>query len=360
MPPRILPLAFLLLAACQPSQQAEAPREEPPKPVQVAIFQPAPTEAATQLTGVVRARREADLGFRAGGRIAERLVNLGDRVEAGTPLARIDPRDLELSVRVAEADLASAQAQSLQAANDAMRSATLLAAGHVAPAFNDQRVAAARAARERVISAEAALSLARNRLSYATLVAPHAGVVTAILAEGGQVVAEGTPVLRLANPAEREILVQAPEALLPRLTSAAAAGFWARPDAGLPVTLREVAAQADPGLRTYAARFSIPEAPDWVQLGMTATIRLSAQGAMAARVPLSALHDRGAGPMIWAVLPDNRLRAVPVRVHALAESTALVEAALEDGARIVAMGPQLLAPDHHVRVVDTRLAGTLR
>jgi membrane fusion protein, multidrug efflux system len=263
-------------------------------------------------------------------------------------------------VRGAEADLAAAQAQDTQAANDAARSATLLAAGHVAPAFHDQRIAAARAARERVAGAQAALALARNRLSYATLTAPHAGVVTGMLAEAGQVVAEGTPVLRIADPAEREIMVQAPEALLARLPSAGAtAGFWARPGAALPVTLREVAAQADPGLRTYAARFAIPDAPDWVQLGMTATVRLSAQGGMAARVPLSALHDRGSGPMLWAVEAD-RLRAVPVRVLALAETTALVEAPLEAGARIVAMGPQLLAPDHHVRVVDTRLAGTLR
>jgi RND family efflux transporter MFP subunit len=351
---------LLLLAACQPQRAAETPREDPPKPVQTATFRPAPTEAATQLTGVVRARREADMGFRASGRIAERLANLGERVEEGQLLARLDPRDLALAVRSAEADWAAAQAQATQATNDLTRSQQLLAAGHVAAAFNDQRVAAARAARERVASAEATLALARNRLSYAELRAPQPGVITAVLAEAGQVVAEGTPVLRIANPEEREILVQAPEALLPRLRGAAAASFWARPDALLPVALRETAAQAEPGLRTYAARFAIPDAPDWVQLGMTATIRLSAQGVLAARVPLTALHDRGEGPMVWALQPEGRIRAVPVRVHALAETTAQIEAALEDGARIVSMGPQLLAPDHRVRVVDTRLAATLR
>jgi RND family efflux transporter MFP subunit len=327
----------------------------------VALFQPAPVESQTRLTGVLRARREVDVGFRAGGRIAQRLVNLGERVEAGQPLARLDPADLGLVLRAAEADLAAARAQAVQAANDAARSAQLLAAGHISAAVNDQRQANARATREKVASAEAALSLAQNRLGYATLLAPQGGVVTAVLAEAGQVLAEGTPVLRLANPEEREVLVQVPEALLPRLhETEARAAFWARPGQHLPVALREVAAQAEPGLRTYAARFSLPAAPDWAQLGMTATVTLAARGPEAAMVPLSALHDRGQGPMVWALEGEDRVRAVPVRVLALAETTATIAAPLAEGARIVAMGPQLLAPDSRVRVVSTRLAGTLR
>jgi RND family efflux transporter MFP subunit len=362
MPHRPALLLLLALAACKPGGQAEAPLPpDPPKPVQVAGFHPAPIQSATALTGTIRARREADIGFRAGGRIAERLVNLGDTVQPGQLLARLDPADLTLSQRAAEADLASAQAQYVQAANDAQRSAMLLAAGHVAPAFNDQRVAASRAARERVISAEAALSLARNRLSYTTLLAPNGGIVTALLAEAGQVVAEGTPVLRLANPEEREIQVQVPEAQLARLRErGASARFWSRPEAALPVVLREVAGQAEPGLRTYAARFALANAPDWAQLGMTATITLPSEGGMAARVPLTALHDRGQGPMLWALEGEGRIRAVPARVLAMAETTALVEAELAEGARFIAIGPQLLAPDTRVRVVDTRLAGSLR
>ncbi|RVT95955.1 efflux RND transporter periplasmic adaptor subunit [Rhodovarius crocodyli] len=359
-PSLILPV-LLMLAACKADQAAEIPREEPPTPVQTAEYRPAPVERPANLTGVIRARREADLGFRAGGRIAERLVNLGDRVRQGDALARIDARDLDLALRAAEADLAAAEAQSVQAANDASRSAQLLAAGHVAPAFNDQRVAAARAARERVASAAASRNLARNRASYATLVAPADGVVTAILAEAGQVVAEGTPVLRIANPAEREILVQVPETLTDRVEDpTATASFWARRDDRLPVTLREMAAQAEPGLRTYAARFTIPNAPDWAQLGMTATVHLPARGGMAARIPLSALHDRGQGPMVWALEGRDRLRAVPVTVLAMAETTATVTANLPEGARIIAMGPQLLGPETRVRPVDQRLASTLR
>lgn len=312
-------------------------------------------------TGVVRARHEVEVGFRTGGRLIDRAVEVGQQVAAGQVLSRLDPADLGLALRAAEADLASAQAQAHQARNEAARSRELRAGGHVSASYDDQRVASARAAAERATSAQAALDLARNRLSYATLRAPSAGVVTALLAEAGQVVAEGTPVLRLADPAERELLVRVPESALPNLPAAAAeAHFWARPDAVLPATLREVAPQADTTLRTYAVRFALPEAPDWVALGMTGTVRLTLAGDAVASLPLSALHDRGQGPMVWRVLAEGRIEAVPVQVRALAEQTASVTGPLAAGDKVVAMGPQLLDPGQRVRVVQTRLSATLR
>ncbi|WP_237217011.1 efflux RND transporter periplasmic adaptor subunit, partial [Falsiroseomonas oryziterrae] len=207
----------------------------------------------------------------------------------------------------------------------------------------------------------AALELARKRLSYATLRAPADGVVTALLAEAGQVLAEGTPLLRLADPAERELLVRVPESALPGLRGAAAeARFWARPESRLPATLREVAPQADPLLRTYAVRFALPQAPEWVALGMTGTVRLAREDGPVATLPLAALHDRGQGPMVWRVLPDGALQAVPVAVRSLGEQTVQVSGALHAGERVVAMGPQLLDPGSRVRVVSTRLAASLR
>ncbi|WP_137180374.1 efflux RND transporter periplasmic adaptor subunit [Roseomonas sp. AR75] len=362
--PRAAALLLLLplLAACRaerPAAQADTPPRA--RPVQVAEVVLAPARAESAYTGVVRARREVDVGFRAAGRIAERLVEVGEAVRAGQPLARLDPTDLALAQRAAEADLAAAEAQSRQAANDAARSRALLTAGHVAAAFDDQRQATARAAAERAASARAALDLARNRLSYATLTAPSDGVVTAMLAEAGQVVPEGQPVLRLADPAERELLVRVPEAALPLLagTEAAEVRFWARPEAAFTATVREVAPQADASLRTYAVRFALAAAPDWVALGMTGTVRLSRAEEPVATLPLAALHDRGAGPMVWRVLGD-RVQAVPVRVASLSETTVQVAGALRPGEQVVALGPQLLDPSSRVRVVQTRLAATLR
>jgi membrane fusion protein, multidrug efflux system len=361
----LLLLALPALAACRAEgPAAEAAPPPPPRPVQVAEVRLAPAAAAASaFTGTVRARREVEVGFRASGRVVERLVEVGERVAAGQVLARLDPADLALALRAAEADLAAAEAQARQAANDAARSRALLAAGHVAAAFDDQRQASARAAAERVASARAGLDLARNRLAYATLRAPSAGVVTALLAEAGQVLPEGQPLLRLADPAERELLVRVPESALATLREAAAAeaAFWARPGVAVPAALREVAPQADATLRTYAARFALPEAPDWVALGMTGTVRLARAAAEpVATLPRAALHDRGAGPMVWRVAATGRLEPVPVQVRALADQTVQVAGALREGERVVALGAQLLDPAQTVRVVETRLAATLR
>ncbi len=354
------PLLLLLLTACLPEAKTAAPpAEEAPRPVQVAEIRHLPTDSGPSFTGVVRARREADVALRAGGRIAERLVDLGAEVTTGQLLFRLDPRDLDLALRAAEADVLSAEATAAQAVNDAARSRALVSAGHVAAAFHEQREATARAATQRLAAARAQRDLARNRLDYAELRVPSPGRVTAILAEAGQVVTEGAPVLRLADPAEREVLVQLPENAIG--AARATARFWARPEVALPVTLREVAAQADPNMRTYAARFSIPDAPDWARLGMTATIHLAAEAAApSARIPLSALHDRGQGAMVWHLAEQGRIEAAPVTVLGLSESMATIRTALPEGTRIIAMGAQLLAPDSRVRPVETRLAGGMR
>lgn len=354
------PLLLLLLTACLPETETAAPPQaEAPRPIQVAEIRHLPADAGPSFTGILRARREADVALRAGGRIAERLVDLGAEVTTGQLLFRLDPRDLELGLRAAEADVLSAEATAAQAVSDAARSRALVSAGHVAAAFHEQREATARAATQRLAAARAQRDLARNRLDYAELRAPSPGRVTALLAEAGQVVAEGAPVLRLADPAEREVLVQLPENALG--AARATARFWARPDVTLPVQLREVAAQADPNMRTYAARFSLPNAPDWARLGMTATIHLGPEAAPpSARIPLSALHDRGQGPMVWRLAEEGRIAAAPVTVLGLSESMATIRAALPEGTRIVAMGAQLLDPDSRVRPVEARLAGAMR
>jgi RND family efflux transporter MFP subunit len=353
-----LPVLALLAACGEPGPRAAAP--EPPRPVQVAEIHFAPAEQPRAFAGVVKARREADIAFRAGGRIADRLVDVGATVVAGQELARLDPADIALSVRAAEADLAAAQAEARRALADAGRSRRLLAAGHVAAAFDDQRQATARAAEERAAAARAALDLARNRLDHAVLRAPGDGVVTALLAEAGQVVTEGQAVMRIADPAEREVVVQVPEGALPGLAGAAAqAVLWARPGQPVAARLREVAPQADPLLRTYAARFALPEAPAWAALGMTGTIRLSVEGAPVALLPASALHDRGEGPMVWK-LEGARVVAVPVEVARLGETQVALRGALAEGDRVVSLGPQLLDPGASVRVVQTRAAATLR
>ena len=345
----------LLLAAC--FERAQPSVENAVRPVQAVRVALAADSEQRAFAGTIRPRREADVGFRAAGRIAARLVDVGARVQAGQPLARLDPNDLLLAVRSGEADLAAAEAQAVQAEADAARSRTLRGQGWVSAATDDIKQSTARAATEKVASARAALSLARNKLDYAELRAPAAGVITAALADPGTVVAEGQAVLRLAEAGAPEADIQLPEQALPDATRpGATVTLWARPDLPLKARLRELAPSADGRLRTYAARYSIDNAPDWLALGMSATLHLpGADSDAVATLPAAALLDRGQGPRVWAVKDEGKLISRPVQVRRLQQDRVVVSG-LQDGELVVALGVQKLDPAARVRITDERPA----
>src|SRR5262245_46990622 len=94
LPRSLVALAALLVLAGGEAQTAPAPKVERPVTVQRVSFEDA--NAKRDFVGVVRARYETDLGFRVGGKIVTRIVNVGDRVQAGDVVARLDPEDLKL------------------------------------------------------------------------------------------------------------------------------------------------------------------------------------------------------------------------------------------------------------------------
>ena len=163
---------------------------------------------------MVRARYETDVGFRVAGKITTRVVNVGDRVQAGDVIARLDPTDLQLQVESAQAELSAATSNLTQAAADEQRFATLKARGYAAVADYDRKQAAKDEAEGRLERAQRALELARNQLAYAELKADADGVITTTLAEPGQVVAVGQAVVRLARQGEVEAVVALPETWL--------------------------------------------------------------------------------------------------------------------------------------------------
>lgn len=347
--------APLLLGGC--FERAQPSVENAVRPVQAVRVALASDSDSQTFAGVIRPRHEADLSFRAAGRIAAREVDVGAAVHAGQVLARLDPADLALAVRSAEADLASAEALSIQAQADAGRSAALRAQGWVAAAADEAKQANASSAAQRVASARAALSLARNRLDYADLRAAADGVVTAALADPGTVVSEGQPVLRLAEAGLPEAEVALPEQALPDAgRPGASVTLWARPDLKLHATLRELAPSADGKLRTYVARYAIADAPPWLALGMSATLHLpGAASDSVATLPAAALIDRGQGPMVWTVSDTGALKARPVGVRRLQQDRVVVTG-LSEGDLVVALGVQKLDPAARVRVADIRPA----
>jgi RND family efflux transporter MFP subunit len=344
-------LGALAVAGCE-ANTAPALKVARPVLVQRVAFERADT--TREFVGVVRARYETDLGFRVAGKIVTRIVNVGDRVKVGDVVARLDPEDLRLQVQSAEAELAAATSNLAQAAADFERYAKLKSQGWAATADFERKKAANDEAQGRLDRAKRALDLAKNQLDYADLKADAAGVITATLAEPGQVVAIGQAVARLAHRGEKEAVVALPETLLAQARSATpVVTLWAERNRSFAAHLRELSPQADPGTRTYAARFTIDNADDTVAFGMTATVTLTqAADARLAKLPLSAIINRGTGPSVYAVDASDTLVLRPVTVASFTENAALVTAGIGDGERIVTLGVQTLEAGRKVRTVE--------
>jgi RND family efflux transporter MFP subunit len=350
-------LLAAFLAACS---EAIPQTEQPPPVVQVASVRFAADQTERSYVGVVRARTETTAAFRVGGKMIERLVDVGDRVEAGEVLARLDAVDLDLQVESAEAEVAAATASVSSAAADLDRARRLEAQNHLTTAELEHRQLALDEAEGRLARAERQLALARNQQSYATLVATEAGVVTDVSAEAGQVVSVGQPILTIAELDELEVEVAIPEASVASLdTAAASVSFWADGTTRRPAQLRELAPEADPAARTFAARFSIDGAD--ARLGMTATLHLqSGSGDEVARLPLSAVLDQGEGPSVYVVDRGDTLVLRPVEVVRYGSGEVVLAGGLADGDRAVTLGVNRLSAGQEVRVLETPILQALR
>jgi RND family efflux transporter MFP subunit len=324
--------------------------------VQVQRVSYQPDEASREFVGVVRARYETDLGFRVAGKIVTRAVNVGDKVRVGEVIARIDSQDLKLQVESAQAELAAATSNMAQAAADELRFATLKSRGYAAVADYDRRKSAKDEAEGRLERAQRSLDLARNQLAYSELRADADGVITATMAEPGQVVAIGQAVARLAHRGDKEAVVALPETWLGEARNATATvRLWSDPNRKFTARLRELSPQADPATRTYAARFQIDNPDDTVALGMTATVVLShANDGDVAKLPLSSIINRGNGPSVYLVDGSGTLVLAPVTVTSFTESDALVTSGINAGDKVVTLGVQKLDAGQKVRALERR------
>jgi RND family efflux transporter MFP subunit len=340
------------LAGCNDAV-AEKPAE--PRPVLVATAHYESESPERSFVGTIRPRIETDMGFRVPGKVAKRLVEVGQTVDVDQPLATLDEVDLKLQAEQAEAEQRAATGVLAQAAAAEQRAKDLRAKGWATDAQLDSARAAADEARARLNRAERSVELTNNSLSYATLVADTRGVVTATMIEPGQVVAAGQAAIRVARLGEKEAVVAIPETLLNRAKSGVATvTLWSESNRKYAAKLREVAPSADPATRTYLAKFSLPDAGDDVSLGMTATLTLSDQQTeRVARLPLSALYSQGSDPSLYVVDDKGAISRKPVAVKSYDSNCVVISSGVNEGAKVVVLGVQKLDPSQKVRVVSS-------
>ncbi|MBS0242175.1 MAG: efflux RND transporter periplasmic adaptor subunit [Proteobacteria bacterium] len=355
-----LSLAALVLAGglslAGQNAAAEAKLPAAVQPVQVTTVELATETATWSYVGTIRPRYQTDVGFRVGGKIVQRLVDVGQQVERGEPIARLDETDLRLALSSQEAELAAARIASVEATKAEARYRVLNGEGHVAAAALDQKVSAAAEARSRVERAERNVDLARNQLQYATLAAEHAGVIVALPVETGQVVTAGQMIARVSRLDAVEVEVALPEQLVPAVQKARAEiEIWGDQRQRIPAVLREVSPEADGASRSYRARFAFKSAGS-VSFGRTAMVHLSStDSAAGVQLPLSAVMNDGRGALVWVLSGDQKhVIRTPVEVISYGRDNVLIGRGLKSGDRVVTLGVHMLDPEKPVRVIEQR------
>lgn len=347
----LLPVMAALLAGC-----GKKPVTEPPvRAVRTLMLAETGGVLEREFAAEVRARTESRLGFRVGGKVNRRLVELGQSVTRGQVLAQLDPQDLQLAQEAARAGLAAAEAQATQAAANYKRFVELKSQGFISAAELERHDTMNKAAQASLRQARAQAGVQGNQTSYAALTADAPGVITGVDLEPGMVVGAGMPVLTLAHDGPRDVVFSVPEDMGPTVRSlmgkpgALKARRWGTQD-WVPVTLREVAAATDPLTRTYLVKADVGRAG--FELGQTATVGMNApvRAAQGVRVPVNALAERGGKSVLW-VLDGKTMTVNPVEVTTkdITGNLILVSQGIQPGQEIVTAGVHVLTPGQKVR-----------
>lgn len=337
------------LAGCNKEVQ---PAEEI-RPVRFAVVGAGSVQSGDSYSGEIRARHETRLAFRVAGKVVQKLVNAGEHVKKGQPLARLDPTDYGLDLSAKQAQVAAAHSDLMQQETDLTRYRQLLTQSFVSQAQVDRQQNAVNVARAKLQQAEAQLSASSNQTAYTTLTADADGVVSEISAEPGLVVSAGQAVARLAQDGAREVAIQVPENAVARVRAAQefAVTLWSD-DHTFRGRLREIAGDTDPATRTYAARIALDEADtSALRLGMTARVQLPGSAA-ALRLPLTAILDQQGRHYVWVIDPKTgKVARREVKVGALDSQSVALQQGVARGERVVSAGVHLLREGQRVKLL---------
>jgi membrane fusion protein, multidrug efflux system len=354
-------VASLLVGACHHA----AP---PPPPPAVVVALPVHPDARTGGGEPVRypievtARYSNTMSFRVPGKLIKRTVRLGDAVKQGQLIAQLDPVDARKQAASARAALDAAEhrlvyAQQQLDRDKAQNEANLIAANQLEQ--TQDNFTAALAGRDQ---AAAQLVVSRNNLQYNTLVADHDGLITSENADTGQVVSAGQAVYGLAWNGDTDVILDAAESDLGRISAGQAAKitFPALPGRQFEAHVREIAPAADPQSRTYRVKLTMAGPPASVRFGMTgdATLATVPMGDDHAApqptytVPATAIFHKDSGPAVWVIEGGgSTLHLRPVKVSTYTDHATVITAGLNDGDVVVLAGAHTVYVGQHVRPV---------
>ncbi|MCP1485020.1 MULTISPECIES: efflux RND transporter periplasmic adaptor subunit [Pseudomonas] len=344
----LLPVA-VMLAACSKKE----PPPEPVRPVLSVQVEALSEENLGRFAGSIQARYESNTGFRVGGRIASRNVDVGAEVEKGTLLATLDPSDQQNQLRSAQGDLAKIQAQLINAQANARRQQALFDRGVGAQAQLDVANTDLKTTQASLDQARAAVNQSKDQLGYTELRADHRAVVTAWNAEAGQVVTAGQQVVTLAQPDIKEAVIDLPDTLVDQIPSDVVFSVAAQLDPSINTTaiIREIEPQAQSATRTRRARLTLADTPDGFRLGTAISVTLSSAIKPRIELPVTALQEVDGKARIWVIDTQNKtVSPRDVTVVSRTDSSVVLAGGVKNGERVVSAGVNSLKAGQSVKL----------
>jgi RND family efflux transporter MFP subunit len=342
------------LASCGAEPEAAASPEG--RPVRTVVAEKREAGTPIVLTGRIEAEDEVTLAFRISGRLLENSLRLGDRLEAGQVVARLEPQNELNALRTAQANLAAAQGQLTQARNHFERQNTLLRDGWTTRANHDQATQALQTARSQVEAAEAELKVAHDLVGFTELKADAPGIVTATGPRAGEVVQVGQMILKVARQGGRDAVFDVSAQVMRSVPGDPEVTVTLTDDPSVTAQgrVREVGPQANPVTRTFTVKVGLSDPPAAMRLGATVTGRVQREALATIEIPATALTKVNRQPAVWIVDPASR--AVSIRnVDVLRYDPALVaiSGGLDVGEIVVTAGVQALHPGQKVRLLGS-------
>nr|WP_210423439.1 efflux RND transporter periplasmic adaptor subunit [Sphingopyxis microcysteis] len=310
-------------------------------------------EATISTNGTIAARREMPVGVAGeGGQVVRVLVEPGQWVGAGQPLAIVDravqaqqAAALAASIRVAQADADLAQAE-------LTRADALVSRGFISKADMDRKRATRDAANARVRVAQAQYAEAQARNGRLNIVAPAAGLVLTRQVETGQVVSSGSGVLfRMARGGEMELMAQMAEADLARVRVGTRATISpVGTNLQIAGQVWQVSPVIDPDTRQGMVRIAVPYSTA-LRPGGFADARLVAGTEEAPLLPESAVQSGPEGNYVLVVDSKDTIQRKPVKVGTVTDGGVSIASGLNGNERVVVLAGAFLNVGDKVKPV---------
>lgn len=329
---------------------------EPPLTVEIVTARATTDVRHFSLTGEIQARDTLTVSFPTGGRVADVLVQEGDKVSAGAVLARMESVQQQQALRAAEAGLSTAQADFRQASEDLDRQVALLERGATTRIERDSAEDAKRIADGVLAQARADLDRAKKALADTVLTAPQDATVTDRLAEPGQVVGAAQPVLDLALGAALDAVFDVPEALLTakRPSPQVTLTLLDHPQDEFYGVVREVSPLINPQSGTVSVTVSVVSPPPAVSYRDAVRGSVTRDATSRVSLPYTAMTATKDGPAVWVVDPETMAVSIrPVQIDRFETGKIVLASGVADGTLVVTQGAQLLFPGRVVKMAES-------